>query len=142
MGVEEVNPPFLLDTCACHWLLDGTLSARPLRALTDAYNAGHFLFVSPITGLEIGLLERKRRFKSPLTPQKWFERLMSQLGARQAEMPAELLIESALLANYPNEDPFDRVIVTTAREYGFTVMTRDAAMIAYGREGYLSVLPC
>ena len=77
-----------------------------------------------------------------MPPQRWFETLMSLPGLARAEMPAELLIESALLPGDIHNDPCDRIIAATARAYGFTVMTRDSALLDYGRQGYLSVLEC
>jgi PIN domain nuclease of toxin-antitoxin system len=57
-------------------------------------------------------------------------------------MPPELLIESTLLPDFSHGDPADRIIAATAREYGFTVMTRDRALLDYGKQGHLSVLEC
>jgi PIN domain nuclease of toxin-antitoxin system len=36
----------------------------------------------------------------------------------------------------------DRAIAATAREYGFTVMTRDRALLDYAAQGHLSALTC
>jgi PIN domain nuclease of toxin-antitoxin system len=137
-----MSGPFILDTCACLWLVSGELSAGGLGAITDALNVGVQTFVSPITALEVGALARKRRLKSPLSPQKWFRRLISLPGIEMAEMPPDILIESALLPNYPDKDPYDRIIAATAREYGYTVLTRDRALLDYAQEGYLSALAC
>lgn len=57
-------------------------------------------------------------------------------------MPAELLIESQSLPGNIHKDPYDRIIAATAREYGYTVMTRDRALLDYGQEGYLSAVEC
>ena len=35
-----------------------------------------------------------------------------------------------------------RIIAATAREYGYTVMTRDRALLDYAAQGYLSALAC
>jgi PIN domain nuclease of toxin-antitoxin system len=59
-----------------------------------------------------------------------------------AEMSPDVLIESALLPNYPDKDPYDRIIAATAREYGYTVLTRDRTLLDYAQEGYLSALAC
>ncbi|HEY2885333.1 MAG TPA: type II toxin-antitoxin system VapC family toxin [Rhizomicrobium sp.] len=134
--------PYLLDTCACHWLVDDTLTKDAATALTDAYNAGLSTYISPITALEVATLARKRRFRSPLTPRRWFESLMQLSGLAQAEMSAGLLIESQSLPGDIHKDPYDRIIAATAREYGYTVMTRDRALLDYGGQGYLSVMPC
>ena len=111
-------------------------------ALTDAYTAGTTTYVSPITALEIGTLARKQKLKSALSPAKWFATLIGQPGILIAPMPPELLIESALLPGNIHNDPYDRVIAATAREFGYTVMTRDRALLDYGSQGYLSVLEC
>jgi PIN domain nuclease of toxin-antitoxin system len=137
-----MSGPFILDTCACLWLVSGELSAGALAAITDALNVGVQTFVSPITALEVGTLARKRRLTSPLSPQKWFRRLTNLPGIEVAEMSPDVLIESALLPNYPNKDPYDRIIAATAREYGYTVLTRDRALLDYAQKGYLSALAC
>ncbi|MEI9990914.1 MAG: type II toxin-antitoxin system VapC family toxin [Rhizomicrobium sp.] len=137
-----MTSPFLLDTCACIWLLEGALPAPSDQLLADAYLAGIATFVSPITALEVGTLARKGRFKSKLTPQRWFETLLRQPGMAQAQMTAELLIQSTELPDCDHKDPYDRIIAATAREYGYTVMTRDRALLDYGRQGYLAVLEC
>jgi PIN domain nuclease of toxin-antitoxin system len=137
-----MNQPILLDTCVCLWLMGDELTARAEKAVTDAYRAAVPVYVSPITALEIGIMSRKRRLKSPLPPQRWFATLVGQPGMALAQMPPEVLIEStALPGDLPN-DPFDRIIAATAREFGYTVMTRDAHLLDYGRQGYLSVFEC
>lgn len=132
----------LLDTCACHWLVDGTLAEPLVSRLSDAYNAGLQTYVSPVTALEVGTLARKRRFKSHMSPQAWFETLMNLPGLELAEMPPALLIESALLPGDIPGDPYDRIIAATAREYGYTVLTRDRALLDYAAQGYLSAVAC
>jgi PIN domain nuclease of toxin-antitoxin system len=137
-----MNTPLLLDTCACLWIVANELPETAMTKLIDAYDAGVPVYVSPITAWEIGNLARKGRFRSHLTPRRWFEKLMSAPGTLLAAMPPELLLESALLPGYPNNDPADRIIAATAREYGYTVLTRDRALLEYGRQGHLSVLAC
>jgi PIN domain nuclease of toxin-antitoxin system len=135
-----MNPPFILDTCTCLWLLAGELPSAALETLTATFNSGATTYVSPITALEVGTLARKRRFRSQLTPQRWLESLLSQPGMALAQMPAELLMESALLPGDLQADPHDRVIAATAREYGYTLLTRDAGLLRYAQDGYLSAL--
>jgi PIN domain nuclease of toxin-antitoxin system len=137
-----MRPPFLLDTNVCIWLIDGELPLNKVAMLTAAYNDGLTSYVSPITALEVATLARKRRLKSQLSPQRWFERLLGLPGIALAPMPAELLIASQLLPGDIHKDPADRIIAATAREYGYTVMTRDRALLDYGRQGYLSVFEC
>jgi len=57
-------------------------------------------------------------------------------------MPPELLIASSFLPGKPPRDPFDRIIAATARDLGATLITRDRALLDYGKQGHLSVVAC
>ncbi len=137
-----MKAPFILDTCACLWLLSSELSSASLALLAEAFNSGIRTYVPPITALEVGTLARKRRFRSPLSPQRWFEAVLGQPGIALAAMPAELLMESALLPGDIQADPYDRIIAATARTYSYTVLTRDGGLLDYARDGYLSAVKC
>lgn len=137
-----MRQPFLLDTCAALWIVAGEIAQATVDALSEARNAGLPAYVSPITAWEIGLLARKGRFKSHYTPQRWFERLMDTPDTVLAEMPAKILIDASFLPGDLHSDPADRIIAATAREYGFTVMTRDRALLEYAKEGHLSAIEC
>ncbi len=136
-----MKPPFLLDTCAAIWLFDGVLP-KVVRQLTDAVNQGHSTYISPITAWEVGVAARKGRFASSLSPQRWFCALMGFPSMAIADMPPAVLIASQELPDFPSNDPADRIIAASAREYGLTVVTRDKALLDYGKQGYLSVLEC
>lgn len=136
-----MTPPFLLDTCAAIWFFDGALP-RAINQLTEAINQGHLTYVSPITAWEVGVAGRKGRFASSLAPQRWFETLIGLPGIALADMPPAVLIASQELPSFSTNDPADRIIAATAREYGFTVVTRDKPLLDYGKQGYLSVLEC
>ena len=134
--------PLLLDTCAALWIVAGDASPQAERLLLDALQARQAVYVSPITAWEIGILAGKGRFRSPYTPQRWFEELMRKPNAVLAELTPKILIESSLLPNFRKGDPADRIIAATAREFGFTVMTRDQSLLAYAAEGHLSAVEC
>jgi PIN domain nuclease of toxin-antitoxin system len=59
-----------------------------------------------------------------------------------AELTPKVLMESSLLPGTLHSDPADRIIAATAREYGFTVMTRDRGLLAYANEGHMSAVEC
>jgi PIN domain nuclease of toxin-antitoxin system len=137
-----VRQPFLLDTCAALWIVSDTISRAAEDALTKSRSAGFPLYVSPITAWEVGLLARKGRFRSSYSPQRWFEELMSTPETRLAELSAKVLMESSFLPGNLHFDPADRILAATAREYGFTIMTRDQALLDYAQAGYLSAFEC
>src|SRR5579885_3212545 len=111
--------PFLLDTVICVWWMEGRLPRAAEAGLVDAFNAGIPSFVSPITALEAATAARKGRLKFQVTPQRWFEALMSLPGLTLAPMPPALLIQSQALPGDIHKDPADRIIAATAREYGY-----------------------
>jgi len=135
--------PLLLDTCAAIWIVEGErLKATAMAALDEAWQSNEAVFVSPITGWEIGLLAMKGRFRSRYAPQRWLEVLLATPQIGVAALPPHVLLQSCLLPGSPPREPSDRIVAATAREYGFTVMTRDRELLDYGRQGHLSVLEC
>lgn len=135
--------PLLFDTCAAMWVVESKpMKALALAALDEVWQKGEAVFVSPITGWEVGLLAMKGRFRSQYSPQRWLDVLLALPQIRVSEMPPQMLLQSCFLPGFPPREPSDRIIAATAREYGFTVMTRDKALLDYGREGHLSVLEC
>ena len=133
--------PLLLDTCTILWLMDDAwLSEAAVEALDEAADRRERVFVSPITAWEVGNLARKGRFRSSYAPQRWLAVLMARPGIALAELPPNVLMESALLPQELNMDPADRIMVATAREFGFTLLTRDADVLSYAAAGHLSAI--
>lgn len=137
-----MRSPFLLDTCAAMWIVSGEIPQQAADALSEARVAGLPAYVSPITAWEVGMLASKGRFRSPYTPQRWFEQLMSKPDTELAELSPKVLLESSFLPGSLHRDPADRIIAATAREFGFTVMTRDGPLLDYAAQGYLSAIEC
>jgi PIN domain nuclease of toxin-antitoxin system len=135
--------PILLDTCAAMWLVaNDWMKQSAVDAMDHSADIGVPLFVSPITAWEVGNLGRTGRFRSVHSPQRWFELLRTTAGIRLCDLTGEILMGSSFLPGSFLRDPADRIIAATAREYGYTVMTRDKALLDYGGEGHLSVLEC
>jgi PIN domain nuclease of toxin-antitoxin system len=133
----------LLDTCAAMWIVAGDrLKQSALSALETAETVGEPIFVSPITGWEIGLLAMKGRFRSRYAPQRWLEILLSLPKIRVADLPPHVLLQSSFLPGAPPREPADRIIAATAREYGLTVMTRDSELLDFAEQGHIGVEPC
>jgi PIN domain nuclease of toxin-antitoxin system len=135
--------PYLLDTCAVIWIADDErLAPAAVDALDGANEAGVPTYISPITAWEIGMLASRDRLKLLTTPQRWFARLFEAPNVRLADMSPDLLIAASFLPGKPPRDPVDRIIAATAREYGFTLITRDRALLEYGEQEHVRVLAC
>ena len=134
---------YLFDTCAVIWVAEGErIAAGAMAALKEARDAGAILYVSPITAWEIGMLASRERIKLLIAPQRWFARLFEAPNVRLANMSPELLIAASFLPGTPPRDPVDRIVAATARDHGWTLITRDRALLDYGEQGHLRVLAC
>jgi PIN domain nuclease of toxin-antitoxin system len=135
--------PLLLDTCAAIWISEEQpLASEALMAIERSHRSGAFIYVSPITAWEIGLLVSRGKLTSPMSPLRWFERLLEASGVRLADMSPGVLIASSFLPGAPPRDPADRILAATAREYGYRLMTRDTPLLTYARQGHLQALVC
>ena len=135
--------PLLLDTCAAIWVSDDQpLADEALTAIERSHGRGEFVYVSPITAWEIGLLASRGKLTSPMSPQRWFERLLEAPGVQLADMSPDVLIASSFLPGVPPRDPADRILAATARERGYRLMTRDTVLLTYARQGHLQALAC
>jgi PIN domain nuclease of toxin-antitoxin system len=136
------DAPLLLDTCAAIRVVEGQISQPLTDALNNAYAIGQDVFVSPISAWEIGLLMRRKRLASSLTPRRWFQSLLDLPGVQLADMPFDVLIASSFLPDADFRDPADRIVAATAREYGYILATRDRALLDYGRQGHVRFVEC
>ncbi len=133
--------PVLLDTCTAIWLMNGDQMSQQSR---DAIGRGqkHGVYVSPITAWEIGILAATGRLQLTLSPDAWFDELLSLPGVRLADLPPKVMIDSSFLPGTAPQDPADRILAATARFYGYSIITRDRALLEYGREGHAKVIAC
>jgi PIN domain nuclease of toxin-antitoxin system len=133
----------LLDTCAVIWITeDEPIAADAAAVMNDAHANDWGVYVSPITAWEVGLLASRGRLRSPITPRRWFQLLLDVPTVRLADMSTDILIASSFLPGSPPRDPADRIIVATAREFGFRLVTRDRVLLDYAAEGHVDALAC
>jgi PIN domain nuclease of toxin-antitoxin system len=137
-----VSVLLLLDTNAAILAVEGRLRPEAASLLSQKFRDGEPVLLSPITGWELGLLFSRGRLRSAIRPREYLRRLASMPGVAMAGLGAEVLMDSSFLPGEPPRDPAGRIIAATAREHGYTVMTRDAALLAYAREGHLSAVEC
>ena len=136
-------PVYLLDTCAVIWIANGDPLREPAAsALREAYADGGGLALSPMTAWEIAMLVAKGKIALSLDPEVWFDRVLALPGVALAAMPPPVLIASCSLPGTPPDDPVDRILAATARTFGYTLVTRDRHLLAYGEEGHLRVMNC
>lgn len=137
-----MSEPVLLDTHAAIWVSnDDSLHANAEKAVMSAA-AESKVHISPISAWEVATLVAKRRIALAMSVEAWFYRLISLEGAVLSEMPPGVLIASVSLPGSPPNDPADRILAATAREYGLTLVTRDRRLLKYADEGHLRAVRC
>ena len=133
----------ILDTCAVIWLAEeAKFSPLARQAIDEAVEGGDSVCVSPISAWEVSNQIRKGRLRTTKNAQVWFDDFMTGSGFIVALMPVPVLIGSSFLPGNPPADPADRIIAATAREYGYTIVTRDRALLAYADAGHINAIGC
>jgi len=133
----------LLDTCTVIFLATGAAMRDAAKvAIKDQVDSGGTAYVSPFSAWEIGMLSSRGRLTFSQRPESWFENFMGQQGVELAPMPPSVLIGSSFLPGSPPKDPWDRIIAATAREFGYTLVTRDKALLHYADAGFINALEC
>jgi PIN domain nuclease of toxin-antitoxin system len=59
-----------------------------------------------------------------------------------AAIDAAVLMASWFLLGKPPRDPVERILLATARTGGYRLMTRDAEILGYARQGHLGAVAC
>lgn len=132
---------YLVDTCAVIRIANGDRLREPAASRLRETQTER-VFVSPMTAWEIATLVAKGKMALSISPDVWFHRFCELPGVQLAEMPPSVLVASASLPGTPPGDPVDRILVSTARAFGYTLVTRDRELLEYGRHGHVRVLGC
>lgn len=135
--------PLLLDTCAAIWVAQGApVSDEARGTLIEARLRGAPIAVSPMSAWEIGMLVEQGRLRLAMDPAKWFVALTTLPGMSVAALTADTLIASSFLPGLPPHDPIDRVLIATARDQGYRLMTRDRVLLDYAESGNMQAILC
>ena len=86
--------------------------------------------VSIVSCWEIAKLVEKGRLTLPLIITEWMEIALNYPGIRLLDLSLPIVIDSTQLAGF-HSDPFDQIIVATARFYDSPLLTADTKILAY-----------
>ena len=140
--MNSPSPSLLLDTCAVIWLFNRSSMSEASRAAISQAATERRLFVSPFTGWEVATLVRKGKIALNMPPKLWFGHVAQHSAITLAVLDHDALIESCFLPAEPPGDPADRIIIATARQSGFTIVTRDRPILDYAKQGHVRAMPC
>ncbi|WP_426227586.1 type II toxin-antitoxin system VapC family toxin [Pararhizobium sp. DWP3-4] len=134
---------YLLDTCAAIWLSHRQAVSEETRfALKIAWRDRVPVRVSVMTAWEMAMLVSKGRISETKSPERWYRGFLNDSQIEEQPVTADILMASCFLPTPVHNDPTDRILIATAREYDLTIITRDRAILAYGAAGHVKTLAC
>jgi PIN domain nuclease of toxin-antitoxin system len=135
------DPKLLLDTHVWVHYINATPGLRPetIRAIDRALISGS-VFISVISIWEIALLVRLKRLALQTTVSQWAEQALKLPGTSLLAFTPEIAIDSVELPEPMHKDPSDRIVVSTARIERLTLVTRDRAILAFGKATKLACM--
>lgn len=121
----------LLDTHVLVWMVSDSsrLSRSATRELRKAEQNGE-LAIASITLWELALLYQGGRLRTSGSIESSIRMILEKSRVQVIEISPEI---AALTAAFPDsypKDPADRLIGTTARAHGFTVITQDERILS------------
>lgn len=121
----------ILDTCALLWLAQG--SDRLSEATRKRIDAEPAVYVSAISGFEIGIKYRKNKLELPARPADWFSAVLEHHDIQVLPLELPVCIRATELPSI-HADPCDRMIIATAEHHRMPVVTADPIFAQYGIE--------
>ncbi len=119
----------LLDTCALLWLSQG--GGRLTRRAIEIIEFAPELYISAISGFEIGIKCQKGKLTLPLPANEWFEIVVEHHDLSILTLDLNTCIAATDLPPI-HKDPCDRFIIASAKLYDTPVVTSDEIFIEYG----------
>jgi PIN domain nuclease of toxin-antitoxin system len=121
----------ILDTCALLWLVQG--GERLSESVRWRINAEPAVFVSAISGFEIGIKHQKGKLELPARPSDWFSGILEHHDPQVLSIDLAICIRAVELPRI-HADPCDRFIIATAEYRRLPVVTGDPIFQQYGIE--------
>ena len=91
------------------------------------------IYVSAISGFEIGIKVQKKKLELPAPPSDWFTTVLNHHSIEILPLTLAVCIRSTELPAI-HADPCDRMIIAAAQNHHFPVITTDPLFAEYGIE--------
>lgn len=137
-----VADALLLDTHVLLWYVEGVrgeMSVSCIAALDEARGMGRLL-ASAVSVRELALLDSMGRIHLTRECGAWIDQANARHGIRYVPLDADVAVASTRLPGAMHRDPIDQMLVATARQYGWRLVTRDRAILDYASHGYVKAL--
>jgi PIN domain nuclease of toxin-antitoxin system len=119
----------MLDTCALLWLAQG--GGKLSEAALQGIEAAPVVYVSAISGFEIGIKVQKGKLELPARPADWFAAVLEHHDIEVLPLVLEVCTRATKLPAI-HADPCDRMIIAAAQMHHVPVVTADPLFSRYG----------
>ncbi len=123
----------ILDTCALLWLTDKSATSKISLTTLELINNSPLVYVSAISGFEIGVKVGVGKLILPVSPAKWFDTVLSFHHLELIDLDLDICLMATELPKI-HKDPCDRFIIASALKLEMPVVTSDARFKDYGVE--------
>ena len=132
---------FLLDTHVWLWAVKGDQHNMDIRLHREIerWQRERKAFVSAASVWEIATLAARERVELRMSVEHWVEMALEDGGAVLLPLSTRILIESTRLPGTIHKDPFDRMLVATAREHDLSLVSKDEPLYEYSIGGHVRV---
>jgi PIN domain nuclease of toxin-antitoxin system len=122
----------LLDTHVWVWWVSGieSLSKKANRIIREALRK-NAIYISSISVWEVAQLVERGRLELTMELNDWISRSESLPFIHFIPVDNKIAIKSVQLPGALHPDPADRIIIATALNHGFPLITRDDKIIRY-----------
>jgi PIN domain nuclease of toxin-antitoxin system len=119
----------LLDTCALLWLVSdpNQISGSAKQVLSQS---GATLYVSALSAFEIGNLSNKKRVQLGSSPERWFDKAVTDYHLNHIPATWEIALASTQLPPI-HADPIDRIIIASSLALGIPILSPDRQFPKY-----------
>jgi len=123
----------VLDTHVWIWSVEGDARriGRRTRALLSRAQTQDAIRVSSASVFEVTALHTAGRLRLARSPEQWIQDALAVAGVRLAALSVAIAIDAGSIPRSAIADPLDRVFIATARQLDATLLTSDAAILAY-----------
>jgi PIN domain nuclease of toxin-antitoxin system len=123
----------ILDTCALLWLAEKSATSKISLTTLELINNSPLVYVSAISGFEIGIKVGVGKLILPVPPAKWFDTVLSFHHLELIDLDLDICLKATELPKI-HKDPCDRFIIASALKLEIPIVTSDARFKDYGVE--------
>lgn len=121
----------LLDTCTLLWLVGAPEGLSPaVRQRLERGTDHESVHVSAMSAFEIAQKATRGKLNLSCSPADWWNRALQHAQVEEVPLDSRIALRAAMLPPL-HSDPFDRLIIATAQELRFTLLTPDPKIRAY-----------